>query len=156
MAKNDSPTSLARQLRAMDTKDRNFLNKLAEEDRRSISPYLTMRYSANVEGIPELQEYYLLAANERMNPHYFTLKKYPELQWLLCTTVSPNMGVHRHYFLKYKKNEVNTRMLGFLEDLYPHFSDNELELMLSLNDAEDIKTYARQMGWDEKKIRDEL
>lgn len=156
MAKPPSKLPLALQLRAMDDKNRAFYASLDDEQRRAFSSYLAMRYSANVEGIPDLQEYYLLAANERVNPHYYALKKHPELQWLLCTTVSPNMGPQRHYFLKYRKNDTNRGLLSYLESLYPHLSDHELELMLLINSEEEIRNHARQSGWDERQIKDEL
>jgi len=156
MTKTPSKLPLATQLRAMDSKNRKFYSQLDSEERRAFSSYLAMRYCANVEGITDLQEYYLLAANERVNPHYFALKAHPELQWLLCTTVSPNMGSQKHYFIKYKKNDINKGILKYLESLYPHMSDYELELMAQINSEEEIRDHARKSGWDERQIRDDL
>lgn len=148
--------SLARQFRAMDSKQRDFLESLDEDERKEYSSYLAIKYAANVEGIPELEEYYIMAANERANPHYLSLSRHPKLQWLLLTTISPGMGNHNHYWLKAPARRGGNRLRNFVEKLYPHLSDDEVDLMISINTVEDFHDYARQLGWDDRQIRDEL
>lgn len=148
--------SLARQFRAIDSKQRNFLESLDEEERKEYSSYLAIKYAANVEGIPELEEYYIIAANERANPHYLSLSRHPELQWLLLTTISPGMGNHNHYWLKAPTRRGGNRLRNFVEQLYPHFGDDEIDLMLTINSVDDFKNYARDLGWDDRQIRDQL
>ena len=127
-----------------------------EEERKEYSSYLAIKYAANVEGIPELEEYYIIAANERANPHYLSLSRHPELQWLLLTTISPGMGNHNHYWLKAPTRRGGNRLRNFVEQLYPHFGDDEIDLMLTINSVDDFKNYARDLGWDDRQIRDQL
>jgi len=154
--KKERVLSLARQFRAMDTKHRDFVETLNEEERKEFSTFMSLKYVGNVDGIPELQSWYLAATNERVNKHYFSLSRHPKLQWLLCTTVSPNMGVQNHYWMRPASNKRNLRAYRFLEMLHPTASEEEIELLVSINTEEDLKSYARDLGWDEKRIRDEL
>lgn len=158
MAKKERKLSLARQFRAMDTKQRKFLQSLDSDERKEFSPFLSMKYSANVDGIPDLQEYYLTAANQRVNRHFFSLGHHPELQWLLCTTVSPGMGTPNHYWLRAKetKSAQERRARRFLETMYPDANDQEIDLLMELNSHEQLREHARLLGWDERRIKDEL
>jgi len=148
--------SLDRLFGAMDLKRRDFLTSLDSEERKEFSAYLSMRYASCVEGSEDLQEYYLLATNKIVNQHYSALSRHPELQWLLLSTVSPGMGRQRHYWLKGPDNRGSGRAKRFLEQLYPHLGDDEIDLMLKINDRSDLVEMARQLGWDDRRIKDEL
>lgn len=149
--------SINNEMAQMDTKNRKFWDELTEEERKKFSPYLMMKYSANVEGSSDLQEWYLRAANERVNKNFFDLGKHPKLQWLLCTTVSPGFGKQRHFWLASKKKDTNNnKSIKFLLKLYPHLKNDELELLASLNDVKELKKLARDMGMSDADIKKEL
>jgi hypothetical protein len=115
-----------------------------------------MRYAASVEGAPELQEWYLRATNERVNINFFDVSTthHKKLQWLLCTTVSPNMGVHRHYWVNPKKKEsANSKVEKLLKQLYPRAKDDEIALLAQINDTKTIQQLARQHGMEDKDIK---
>jgi hypothetical protein len=151
-----SKLSLENEMRALDQKDREFYDSLDESERKKFSLYLMMRYSANVSGSPELEQWYLLAHNERVNKNYYDLKHHPKLQWLVCTTVSPGMGNKRHYWLAPKRGEFESRTLRFIEQLYPGYSDQEIELVARINTVDQLRDYARSLGWTEEQIKKEL
>jgi hypothetical protein len=44
----------------------------------------------------------------------------------------------------------------FFRELYPHLKDDEITLMASINDKDDIKRMARELGWDDKRIKADL
>lgn len=149
--------NIANEMRAFDSKDRNFYSNLTDEERKKFSTYLMIRWGSSVQGIPELQEYYLRSCNENFNKHFFDLSKYPELQWLAATTVSPGMGTFRHDWIKQKKRDSsNNKIVKFLRQIYPNYKDDELELLAQINDIKDIKQLAREHGWDDKRIKSEL
>jgi hypothetical protein len=67
------------------------------------------------------------------------------------------MGNFRHEWIKLKKSESsNNKAAKFLKQIYPSYSDDEIELLIILNDTRDIKNLAREHGWDEKRIKSEL
>jgi hypothetical protein len=146
---------IATEMRAFDLKDRKFYDSLTDEERKKFSTYLMLKWGANVEGSPELQEWYIRAINDRVNINFFDLGRHPKLQWLICTTVSPGLGSKRHYWLKTKKTG-DRRKQKFIESQFPHLKRDEVELMAELNTFEQLQRMARELGWDDKKIKAEL
>ena len=141
----------------LDTKNRAFYDELDEEERKKFSTYLMMKYSANVEGSSDLQAWYLLASNERVNINFFDLSKHPKLQWLSCTSVSPGMGKQRHNWLNGKKKEgSNTKTVKFLTKIYPTLKTDEIELLAQLNSDKEIKELAKNLGMSDSEIKKEL
>lgn len=149
--------SINNEMAQLDTKNRAFYDELNDEERKKFATYLMLRYAASVDGSPDLQEWYLRVTNERVNTNFFDLGKHPKLQWLLCTTVSPDMGRQRHYWQASKKKEgSNTKALKFLTKLYPHLRTDELELLTELNDVKELKALAKTMGMPDSEIKKEL
>jgi hypothetical protein len=144
------------EMAAFDTKDRNFIDNLTEEDRKKFSTYLMLRWGASVAGSEELQAYYLMATNERVNKNFFDLAKHPKLQWLLCTTVSPAMGKQYHYWLAAKKKTGDNKIQNFLAKTFPNMKTDEIELLAKLNDTKDIKELAKELGLSNEQIKKEL
>jgi hypothetical protein len=100
-----------------------------------------------VEGSKELQEFYLIATNERFNKNFFAINRHPKLQWLAATTVSPGLGTHRHTWIAPKKKETGASAIRKqLAELYPHYKDDEIELMAKLNTKKDIDEHLKKMG----------
>ena len=150
------PLNIKNEMVAFDKKDRLYYDKFTDDQRKKFSTYLMLRWGASVSGSADLQAYYLMATNENVNKNFFDLGKHPKLQWLCCTSVSPDMGQQHHYWLAAKKRETNNKALKFLEKIYPTLKPNELELMLQINDIKEIKQLAREMGMDDKEIKKEL
>jgi len=149
--------SINNEMAQLDTKNRAFYDELNEEERKKFATYLMLRYSASVEGGPDIQEWYLRVTNERVNANFFDLGKHPKLQWLLCTTVSPDMGRQRHYWQGSKKKEgSNSKALKFLTKLYPHLRTDEFELLAELNDTKELKALAKTMGMSDSEIKKDL
>lgn len=149
--------NIANEMRQFDNKSRTFYRELTDEERKKFSNYLMIRWGSSVQGSAELQAYYLMACNENLNKHFFEINRHPELQWLCATTVSPGMGTFRHDWIKQKKREgSSSKAVKFLKEIYPTYSNDELELLASINTTDDLKKLAREHGWDDKRIKAEL
>lgn len=150
--------SIANETAQLNQKNRNFVDELTEDERKKFSTFLMMKYSANVEGSADLQEWYLRASNERVNQNFFDLSHHAKLQWLLCTTVSPGMGQQRHYWLSSKKKEstTNAKSIKFLSKLYPSMKVDEIELLAEINSLDQIKNMAKDLGMSDQDIKKEL
>ena len=144
------------EMKQFDLKNRSFYSELTDEERRKFSNFLMIRWGSAVGGSVELQSYYLMSCNERLNKNWFDLSKYPELQWLLATTVSPGMGTHRHEWIKQKKRVNNNKVVKFLRNFYPDYTDDDLETLAEISDKKELKQLAKLNGWEDKKIRDAL
>ena len=144
------------EMQAFDRKDRAYYDNFTDEDRKKFSTYLMLKYGANVSGSADLQAYYLMATNERVNKNFFELGRHPKLQWLTCTTVSPAMGGQFHYWLAAKKKESNSKAVKFLTSVYPELKPDEIELLAKINDKRDLADLARNLGFDDKSIKADL
>lgn len=150
------PLYIGNEMAAFDRKDRAYYDKFTDEQRKAFSTYLMLKYGANVGGGADMQSYYLMATNERVNKHFFELNKHTKLQWLLCTSVSPQMGKQLHYWLKAKKKEGNNKAQKFLAKLYPTLKSDEIDLLAKINDKRDLENLARKLGYEDKQIKSEL
>ena len=153
---NTDPLYIGNEMAAYDRKDRAYYDKFTDEQRKQFSTYLMLKYGANVSGSADMQAYYLMATNERVNKNFFDINKHTKLQWLCCTTVSPQMGNQFHYWLKGKKKEGDNKSQKFLAKLYPTMKSDEIELLSKINDKRDIADLARSLGYDDKSIKSEL
>ena len=135
-----------------DRKDRKFYDSLTDDERKKFSNFLMIRYGSSVVGSRDLQEFYLIACNERLNKHFFTINRHPKLQWLCATTVSPGIGTQRHQWIPPKKKEPGAGSIKKqLAELFPHMKDDEIDLMAELNTKKDIDAYAKALGLETKK-----
>mgnify|MGYP003346505628 CR=1 FL=1 len=141
--------SIGNEMAQLDRKNREFYDSLTDEERKKFSNYLMIRWGSAVEGSRELQEFYLIATNERLNKHFFDLSKHPKLQWLLSTTVSPDMGTPRHQWIAPKKKEAGaSARRKALEGIYPHYKDDEIDVMMQITTQKEIEEYNRAAGKD--------
>ena len=148
--------SIQNEMAQFDKKNRDFYDSLTDEERKKFSNFLMIRWGSAVGGSAELQSYYLMSCNERLNKNWFDLNKHPELQWLLATTVSPGMGSHRHEWIKQKSRVNNNKVVKFLRNFYPDYADDDLETLAELTTKDELKQLAKQHGWDDKRIKSEL
>lgn len=138
---------------ALDGKNLDFYDNLTAEEKKEFSTYLILRYASTVKGSKDIEEYYLLATQKRVNQNFWALNKHTKLQWLTCTTVSPGIGNQYHYWLASKKKKAKTPIRKFMEILYPNSSDKEMDLLAELNNESDCKQYAQELGWTDKEIK---
>ena len=135
-----------------DRKNRDFYDSLTDEEKKKFSTFLMIRYGSCVSGGRDLQEFYLIATNERLNKNFFSLHKHPKLQWLMATSVSPGMGTFRHNWIATKKKEPGAGSLKKqIAELYPNMKDDEIELMAKINTKKDIDAYLKLSGQENKK-----
>jgi len=139
--------SIANEMTQFDRKNREFYDEFTDEERKKFSNYLMIRWGSAVQGSQELQEFYLIATNERLNKHFFSLSRHPQLQWLCATTVSPGLGTQRHPWIAPKKKEPGAGSIKKqLADLFPHLKDDEIEVMAEINNKKDIEAYVKALG----------
>jgi len=144
--------SIQNEMSEFDRKNREFYDDLTPEEKKKFSNYLMIRWGSSVQVSRELQEFYLIATNERLNKHFFDINRHPKLQWLCATTVSPGLGAQRHQWIAPKKKEPGASGIRKqLAELYPHLRDDEIELMAKLNTKRDIDAYLKASGQDAKK-----
>jgi len=143
--------TIANEMKMFDRKVRSFYDDLTPEEKKKFSNYLMIRWGSAVEGPRDLQEYYVIATNERLNKHFFDVSKHPKLQWLMATSVSPDLGSQRHPWIAPKKKVAGaSAKRKALVAMYPHYKDDEIDVMMQIVSDKEIKQYAKDSGDDPK------
>jgi hypothetical protein len=163
---------IGNEMAALDRKDRDYYDNLSDDEKKQISPFTFIRWSSAVtdklgpyderngydQANYDLQAYYLLSANERVNKHFFDISatQHKKLLWLLSTTVSPGMGKYKHNWIKApgRHGSGNNRAEKFFAEIYPNAKPDEIKMLAEINDRDDIKELARAHGWDDRRIKD--
>lgn len=141
--------NIGNEMRQLDAKNRDFYDELTVEERKKFSTFLMVRWGSAVDGSREIQEYYVQSVNHYLNKHFFTMHRHPKLQWLMATAASPGMGAMRHNWIAPKKKEAGASAIKKqLRELYPHFKDDEIDLMAELTDKKEIAQLQRAHGND--------
>lgn len=155
---SEDKLSIKSEMTALDRKNRAFYDSLTDEEKKKFSPYLMIRYGSTVSGNADLQCYYVMSCNERLNKHFFDINtaQHKKLQWLMATTISPGMGNQYHQWIAPRKKPTDNKNMNFLRDLHPHLKEDDIRLLSELNSKDDLKDYARGLGWEEKTIKREL
>ena len=141
--------NIGNEMRQLDAKNRDFYDELTPEERKKFSTFLMVRWGSAVDGSREIQESYVQSVNHYLNKHFFTMHRHPKLQWLMATAASPGMGAMRHNWIAPKKKEAGASAIKKqLRELYPHFKDDEIDLMAELTDKKEIAQLQRAHGND--------
>ena len=148
--------NIKNEMAQFDRKNKDFYDSLDEQEKKKFAPFLMIRWGSAVGGNPDLQAYYLMSCNENLNKNFFEISaaKHKKLQWLLATTVSPGMGNQYHQWISLKKKTSDNKSIKFLREQFPHLKDDDLKLLSELNDKTDLKSYAKELGWEDKKIKE--
>lgn len=147
-------------LPALDRHDKLFYGKLTEDEKKSISPWLLMRWLTSADSDRD-QPHYLLTINDLVN-HNFSLlspKKtlgiegHEELQWMLLTLCTTGRFTKRRFIKGLRgsrKNKLEEEILKF----YPNLRDDELELFFKMNDDATLVQFFKDSGYDDKVIKE--
>jgi hypothetical protein len=143
--------NIANEMRQFDRKNRDFWDELTAEEKKKFSNYLMIRWGSAVDGSRELQEYYVQSCNHYLNKNFFDLSRHPKLQWLCATAVSPNLGTPRHPWIAPRKKEAGlSAKRKALQEIFPHYKDDEIDVMAEITTQKEIDAYNREAGRDKK------
>lgn len=135
------------EMREFDLKNRAFYDELTDDERKKFSTYLMIRWGSAVYGSRELQEFYVISTNERLNRHFFAINRHPRLQWLMATSVSPGLGTFDHpWIAPKKKNSASNEIKKALLNLHPNMKIADVETLASLVDKKELREHFREHG----------
>ena len=61
---------ISNEMLEFDRKNRDFFDSLSEEEQKKFSPYLMIRWGSTVSGSEDMQAYYLMSVNEKLNKNF--------------------------------------------------------------------------------------
>jgi hypothetical protein len=145
---------IKRELAAVDTRDHDFYDNLTDEEKKAFSPYILMRYTSNVQGDKDLQEWFLETTNEYVNKNHWTLSKnHKPLLWKLFASCGIGQKVYHPYLANGKKAKVD-KIEKLLAELYPAKKIDDIKLMAKLMSKQDRDDLFDSMGFDKKQRKE--
>jgi len=145
---------IKRELGAVDRKVYDFYENLTDEERKAFSPYILMRYTSNVQGDREIQEWFLEMTNECVNKNHWDLSKnHKALLWKLFAATGAGVNCYHPYLAQGKKEKAN-KIEKLLVELHPTMKMDEIKMLAKMMDKEDIKELFDKMGFDKKQRKE--
>jgi hypothetical protein len=144
-----------RELRAVDQRDHNFYDNLTDDEKKAFSPYILMRYTSSVKmDDRDIQEWYLERTNELVNKNHWSLSKgHKALLWKLFASTGAGVNCYHPYLASGKREKTN-KIEKLIAELNPTMKFDEIKLMASLMDKQDIEDLFDKMGFDKKQRKD--
>jgi hypothetical protein len=137
---------------AIDKKDRNFYNNLTDEGKKAFSAWMMMRYCSSVQGRDAAN--YIFMTNELVNYQFSEVSKHPELQWLLLSACGTGKIQFHPYLKPPNARKKKNKVFEFVYSVFPHMKSEDINNFIDLNTKEDLKTLAKQHGYDDKTIKE--
>jgi hypothetical protein len=145
---------IKRELNAIDMRDYDFYSKLTPEEKKEFSPFILMRYSSNVQGDTELQEWFLERTNELVNKHHWVLSKnHKELLWKLFAGCGAGVKTY-HPYLKAGTKEKAVKIEKLLAELNPAMKLSDIKAWAKMMTKADREELFDKMGFDKKQRKD--
>ena len=137
-------------LRAVDMRDKQFYDKMSDEDKKKYSPYMLMRYASSISSKDKFYvEHYVEMVNECVNKHLFTLSsKHKKLCWILtsmCGALQPQF----HPWIKPMKRVPN-KSLKQLQKIYPTMKETDLETLDKIISDKELEELLESHGIESK------
>ena len=139
-------------LAEVDARNFGYYASLTEEQRKSVAPYVIMRWMSSVSNNSTLKEYYLTTVNDIVNVGFWDLAKHPELQWMLLAVCGSGVKV-RHQWVPFGKKEATTKVDKLLLSLHPSLNDLELEIVKSKLTLDSVRDLCRGLGMPDDEIK---
>lgn len=137
---------------ALDKKDRDWYNRLSEEQQKAFSGWMMMRYASSCQG--SNAAHYIYAVNELVNCNFADIYKHPELQWQLFSICGSGKKEYHPYIKPPTSRKKKNTVYDWFAERFPLLKASELELMLNMNTDDQLKQYARDTGLDDKQIKE--
>lgn len=145
---------IKRELAAVDTRNYNFYNSLTDEEKKSFSPFVLMRYISNVTENQEIQEWYLEMTNELVNKHHWTLSKnHKSLLWKLFAASGIGGKYYHPYLAAGKKGKAN-KIEKLIAELYPAMKMADVRILAASMSKQDITQLFDDLGFDKKQRKE--
>lgn len=145
---------IKRELEAVDTRNYDFFENLTDEERKAFSPYILMRYTSNVQGDREIQEWFVEMTNELVNKDHWTLSKgHKALLWKLFAGTGAGVKCYHPYLAAGKKEKAN-KIEKLLAELHPAMKMEDIKMLASMMDKKDITELFDNLGFDKKQRKD--
>lgn len=145
---------IKRELEAVDTRNYDFYDNLTDEERKVFSPYILMRYTSNVQGDRDTQEWFVETTNELVNKNHWTLSKgHKPLLWKLFAGTGIGSKMYHPYLAANKKSKAN-KIEKLIAELNPTMKIADVKMLTTMMDKKDITELFDSLGYDKKQRKE--
>lgn len=145
---------IKKELNAVDSRNKDFYDKLSDQEKKEFSPYILMRYVSNVQGDADVQEWFVEMTNELVNKHHWILSKnHKALLWKLFAGCGTGMSVYHPYLAAGKKQKA-VKIEKLIAELNPSMKIEDVKLLASMMDKNDIQELFDKLGYDKKQRKE--
>ena len=145
---------IKRELENVDLRNYDFYDNLTDQEKKEFSPYVLMRYVANVQGDRDLQEWFLERTNELVNKDHWTLSKnHKALLWKLFAGTGVGVKTY-HPYLKAGSKEKAVKIEKLIAELNPAMKMSEVKMLAKMMTKADKEELFDKMGFDKKQRKD--
>jgi hypothetical protein len=145
---------IKRELNAVDKKHYNFYDDLTDEEKKVFSPYILMRYTSNVQGDRDIQEWFVEMTNEMVNKNHWDLSKnHRALLWKLFAATGAGVSCYHPYLAAGKKEKAN-KIEKLLAELNPSMKLSDIKVWAKLMTKEDKEDLFDKLGFDKKQRKE--
>lgn len=145
---------IKRELNAVDRKNYSFYDNLTDEEKKAFSPYILMRYTSNVQGDSDIQEWFLETTNEFVNKNHWILSKnHKPLLWKLFAATGVGSPIYHPYMAAGKKEKIN-KIEKLLAEIHPAKKLEDIKLLAKIMTKEDCEELFDKMGFDKKQRKE--
>lgn len=145
-------------LPALDRRDMKFFDKLGEEEKKEIVPWLLMRWMSSSAGAAE---HHIMMVNDLVNKDFSVFSPrvtqgkagHLGLQWKLLALCGTGKG-QRHQWIAPPRGVIKNKVETAVLKIYPLMKDEDLELFLKVNTQEELKALFIDNGYDDKSIKE--
>lgn len=142
-------------LQAIDRKDLGFYDRLTDDEKKSYSPFILMRYMSSLGPQSDLAAYAVLATNDIVNNGFFSLGKHPELQHKLLCLAGTDRKQYRPYIGSKGSGKTSSKIIDeFLLGIYPTVNQTELEILKSQHTKDSIQTLGEDAGLSKAELKE--
>jgi hypothetical protein len=144
--------NIKEEMRAIDCRDFEWWDKLTDEEQTALGKQMwtQMRWTSSVE---DNMSDVILLVNYYTNVHFNTLRHHPKLQHRLLQLAGVGVPIRREWVAPSKRGLKN-KLQEWLSIQYPQYNDDEIELLATTNNKEDLVDYMEQQGMTPKEIKE--
>lgn len=140
-------------LNAANKKQMNYYANLSNDEKKSISMLVFMRWFSTVSDSKEIEEYQLLAVNEYLNKDFWELSDHPELIYKLSCMMGIGSTLH-HEWLGFANKKNSGKIVNFFGEVYPRLSWKEIDSLISQYSIDDFKELIIEYGIQKNEEKD--
>ena len=137
-------------MKAVDSRNKNWLENLPEEKQKLYSPYMTLKWSASVKSDKFFEEHYVEMVNELVNKHLWTLSKnHKNLLWKLNAICGSTVSQYHQWIYPKKKTASTKSKMKELQTMFPNAKQKDLDLFDKLISTKEFTNLKKEHGLDQ-------